>query len=187
MSWASPLCRSLYDTTTSRRVQWASGPPPPGAVARIVAHDQAALLKGWRAAAVRDLDEAKGRELTRLDLMEAEAWAAWEVCRQQLRCPTSLRGTPGSSPPPSSRPRPVSGSWQPLPPASEEARPAPGRLMPTDRRDGCAGEAGTPRPALGVVRPQATAGMARGQIDRVQAALPGVGARPPRPPSTPAS
>jgi hypothetical protein len=60
---------------------------------RIVAYDRAALLTGWKAAAVRDLDAAKGRELARLDLIESEAWAAWEKSKQPREPPGAAGGT----------------------------------------------------------------------------------------------
>jgi hypothetical protein len=62
----------------------------------------------------------------------ASSWASTPPIRSRCRCPTSLRGTPGSSPPLRSWPGPVSGSLQPWPLALEEARPDQGRLMPTE-------------------------------------------------------
>jgi hypothetical protein len=43
-----------------------------------ISRDISAIKDEWRASAVRDWDEAKGKELARLELLEAEAWAAWE-------------------------------------------------------------------------------------------------------------
>ena len=40
------------------------------------------ITRDWRAAAIIDMDEARGQELTRLDLVEHEAWAAWERSQQ---------------------------------------------------------------------------------------------------------
>lgn len=45
---------------------------------RTVSRDLAAVREAWKAAAVQALDEAKGRELAKLEAIEAEYWAAWE-------------------------------------------------------------------------------------------------------------
>lgn len=43
-----------------------------------IGYDLRVLFKRWREAALADFDEALGRELSRLDLIEREAWAGWE-------------------------------------------------------------------------------------------------------------
>jgi hypothetical protein len=43
-----------------------------------VSHDLIELRTEWRKSAVRDFDEARERELRKLDRIEKEAWAAWE-------------------------------------------------------------------------------------------------------------
>lgn len=47
-----------------------------------VTRDVQALNGQWRDRAAAVLDEAKGRELARLDLVEQAAWAAWEKSQQ---------------------------------------------------------------------------------------------------------
>lgn len=43
-------------------------------------------LRGlWRAATVIDIDEHKSKELARLDVLEAEAWTAWQSSRSDRR------------------------------------------------------------------------------------------------------
>lgn len=43
-----------------------------------VSRDIKAVKEAWRASAVRNFDEAKGQELSKLDLVEKEFWQAWE-------------------------------------------------------------------------------------------------------------
>ena len=43
-----------------------------------VCHDLKAIRKEWRESSIRDFDEARERELCKLDLLEGEAWAAWQ-------------------------------------------------------------------------------------------------------------
>lgn len=40
--------------------------------------DLQAVRKAWKDSMIRDFDEAKARELEKIDLVEREAWAAWE-------------------------------------------------------------------------------------------------------------
>ena len=44
----------------------------------LVNHDLKVVIKRWRDQGVRDIDELRGRELMRLNLLEREAWEAWE-------------------------------------------------------------------------------------------------------------
>ncbi|HKA52422.1 MAG TPA: helix-turn-helix domain-containing protein [Candidatus Binatia bacterium] len=44
-----------------------------------------AIRSEWRAAAVRSLDEAKARELAKLDNLEREYWEAWQQSREQAK------------------------------------------------------------------------------------------------------
>jgi hypothetical protein len=48
-----------------------------------ISRDLAAIKEQWRKSAVRDFDEAKGRELDKLDLVEKEAWLAWERSKEE--------------------------------------------------------------------------------------------------------
>jgi hypothetical protein len=43
-----------------------------------ISRDIQAIKAEWRLAAVRNFDDAVGRELAKLDSLEAEMWAAWE-------------------------------------------------------------------------------------------------------------
>jgi hypothetical protein len=43
-----------------------------------ISRDLRVLNDRWKESGVRDLDAAKGQELDRLDLLEREAWQAWE-------------------------------------------------------------------------------------------------------------
>ena len=43
-----------------------------------VCHDLKAIRKQWRESSIRDFDAARERELCKLDLLEREAWAAWQ-------------------------------------------------------------------------------------------------------------
>jgi hypothetical protein len=36
----------------------------------------------WRQSAIRDFDEATGEQLAKIDAVEAEAWASWELSKQ---------------------------------------------------------------------------------------------------------
>jgi hypothetical protein len=64
-----------------------------------ISRDIKAIREEWKASAVRDFDEAKGRELEKLEAIEADAWAAWERSRSE-RTITRTRRTekPGQSP-----------------------------------------------------------------------------------------
>lgn len=44
----------------------------------VISKDIKAIKTEWRRSAVRDFDEAKGRELEKLEALEREAWEAWE-------------------------------------------------------------------------------------------------------------
>jgi hypothetical protein len=43
-----------------------------------ISRDMRAIKEQWRTSSLRDFDEAKGRELEKLEALEAEAWAGWE-------------------------------------------------------------------------------------------------------------
>ncbi len=45
--------------------------------------DLKAIMDQWRAEARADIGEVTGRELAKLDIMEAEAWAAWERSKNE--------------------------------------------------------------------------------------------------------
>lgn len=48
-----------------------------------ISRDISTIEAAWKASAIRDLDEAKGKELERLDVLESEYWAAWERSKRQ--------------------------------------------------------------------------------------------------------
>jgi hypothetical protein len=78
-----------------------------------VSKDIAWLNAEWKAAAVRDVDEAKGQELARLEQVEAEAWSAWERSkaeRQSSRARKRMGMSPGKA---------ADGTPLPAPEASE--------------------------------------------------------------------
>lgn len=57
-----------------------------GASQSTVSNDLKAIQKEWLVSSLHDFDEAKARELARIDRVEREAWAAWE--RSQLDAET---------------------------------------------------------------------------------------------------
>lgn len=62
-----------------------------------VCKDLKLIREEWRAARVADFDEAKDRELARIDHIEREAWAAWGRSVGQRK--TTTREMDGSAPP----------------------------------------------------------------------------------------
>ena len=48
-----------------------------------ISRDLLYIREQWRASAVRDWDEIQGKELARIDLLEKEAWFAWERSKTQ--------------------------------------------------------------------------------------------------------
>jgi hypothetical protein len=48
-----------------------------------ITRDVAAIKEQWRESALRDFDEARGRELEKLALVEKEAWLAWERSKEE--------------------------------------------------------------------------------------------------------
>lgn len=49
-----------------------------------VSRDLAAVQKQWRESAVLDMNEAKQRELARIDTLEREYWQAWEASKKDI-------------------------------------------------------------------------------------------------------
>jgi hypothetical protein len=58
-----------------------------------VSRDLKALNARWKEAAIRDLDEAKGQELDRLDLLEQEYWDAWQKSKNGHETTTTEQTT----------------------------------------------------------------------------------------------
>jgi len=50
------------------------------------------IRKRWLESSIRDFDEAKSRELARIDLLEKEAWEAWEKSKLPKTTKTHKRG-----------------------------------------------------------------------------------------------
>ena len=50
-----------------------------------ISHELKAIRAEWRAAAVRGFDEAKARELAKLDNLEREYWEAWQRSCEQAK------------------------------------------------------------------------------------------------------
>ena len=59
------------------RKQWEIGQEL-GLSQQMVSYELGIIRKQWMESAVRDFDEAKGRELDRIDHLEREAWDGWE-------------------------------------------------------------------------------------------------------------
>jgi hypothetical protein len=59
-----------------------------------VSYDLTAIRAAWLASLVRNFDEAKAKELAKLDLLEHEAWSAW-MRSQQPREMTLTEATEG--------------------------------------------------------------------------------------------
>ena len=64
---------------------------PPGTVSR----DRAAMQKFWRDFPVHDFENVRLEQLQKIDVIEAEAWAAWERSRQRRQVAQLTRGKAG--------------------------------------------------------------------------------------------
>jgi hypothetical protein len=53
-----------------------------GVTQQQVSLDLKAIREAWLQSAIRDFDEAKSEQLAKIDVIEAEAWQAWERSRQ---------------------------------------------------------------------------------------------------------
>src|SRR5262245_22827380 len=58
-----------------------------------ISRDVKAIKLEWRASAVRDFDQAKGRELAKLDALEKEYWEAWERSKAEKQSTRTRRRT----------------------------------------------------------------------------------------------
>jgi hypothetical protein len=58
-----------------------------------ISRDLKALNIRWKESGIRDLDAAKGQELERIDLLEREAWAAWEKSKNGHETTTTEQTT----------------------------------------------------------------------------------------------
>ena len=64
---------------------------PPGTVSR----DRAAMQKFWRDFPVHDFENVRLEQLQKIDVIEAEAWAAWERFHQRRQNAQMTRGKTG--------------------------------------------------------------------------------------------
>src|SRR5579859_5516027 len=64
---------------------------PQGTVSR----DLAAMREFWREFPVYDFDKIRLEQLQKIDLVEAEAWAAWQRSQEQKRSAAITRGKTG--------------------------------------------------------------------------------------------
>ena len=65
---------------------------PPGTVSR----DRAAMHKYWRDFPVQDFENVRLEQLQKIDVIEAEAWAAWERSQQRRQMAQLTRGKTGA-------------------------------------------------------------------------------------------
>ena len=64
---------------------------PPGTVSR----DRAAMHKFWRDFPVHDFENVRLEQLQKIDVIEAEAWAAWDRSQQRRQVAQLTRGKTG--------------------------------------------------------------------------------------------
>lgn len=50
-----------------------------------ISYDLVEIRKRWRASALVNYDEAMGKELARLDMVESQAWNAWDASKRTVR------------------------------------------------------------------------------------------------------
>ena len=67
-----------------------------GVAQATVGRDLEQVRREWRDSAVRDFDEARGQELQKLALVEAEAWAAWQRSQTPVQAAMLSEGKDGS-------------------------------------------------------------------------------------------
>jgi DNA-binding Lrp family transcriptional regulator len=77
------------------------------------------LQEDWRASALIDINEAKARELAKIDALEMEYWSAWKRSQEDAESETTkMQGTP---------------------PKQGDANPAPAKLETQKKREGQSG------------------------------------------------
>ena len=64
---------------------------PPGTVSR----DRAAMQKFWRDFPLHDFENVRLEQLQKIDVIEAEAWAAWDRSQQRRQVAQLTRGKTG--------------------------------------------------------------------------------------------
>lgn len=74
------------------KYQWEIGDEV-GVTQATVSTDLAAIRAMWKASAVRDFDEAKEKELARIDALEREYWAAWEASKKEKESTKTEKNT----------------------------------------------------------------------------------------------
>jgi hypothetical protein len=84
-----------------------------------VSKEIAVLHDDWRASALIDINEAKARELAKIDTLELEYWTAWKRSQEDAESEiTKMQGTP---------------------PKANDANPAPAKLETQKKREGQSG------------------------------------------------
>ena len=78
--------RSWTQTTIAQRL---------GVTQPTVCEDLKRIRQQWRDSAIRDFDAAREEELQKLDLLEREAWAAWERSQQVQESPRVVQDGSG--------------------------------------------------------------------------------------------
>jgi hypothetical protein len=63
-----------------------------------VSYDLKVIRKRWLESSVRDFDELKSNELAKIDLLEAEAWKAWERSIGTKKIVSKKKGVNGKGP-----------------------------------------------------------------------------------------
>jgi DNA-binding Lrp family transcriptional regulator len=77
------------------------------------------LQEDWRSSAIIDINEAKARELAKIDALELEYWQAWKRSQEDAESEiTKMQGTP---------------------PKQGDANPAPAKLETQKKREGQSG------------------------------------------------
>ena len=61
-----------------------------------VARDLDDIRRHWRESAIRDFDEAREREIRKMDLVESEAWAGWLRSQGPVQAGSLIEGKDGS-------------------------------------------------------------------------------------------
>ncbi len=64
-----------------------------GLVQSVISRDLAEVKRRWRMSSLIDINEAKQRELARIDALESEYWQAWErSCHERVKTRTEQEG-----------------------------------------------------------------------------------------------
>lgn len=64
-----------------------------GLTQQVVSEELKVIRKRWLESSIRDFDEAKSIELAKIDLLEREAWEAWQNSKKPKLTKTTKQGT----------------------------------------------------------------------------------------------